>query len=315
METYADRLQWGMARLDISQSELARRLEKGGTGLTQQSINHLLKSSSQGSKHTSAIARELKLNPDWLADGTGQRLAEDARPPVAITLKTLRKRASLTPEEVAKAIGIPVYQYRAYEVQGKSVRLPKRIADALNKLFSDRGIESHHSVLRVGIEQESGQAEGARAARSRSTDLAETVMIPHLDVLAAAGAGGEDPREVDADPTIIAQWQIPADVLRQFTPGPADGLYWLTTRGNSMEPAIPANAPVLVNTRDKTPSPPGIFVVWDGIALVVKNVQAIPFSDPVRVKISSENPSFDPYERVEDEAYIQGRVIANVRAT
>ena len=70
---------------------------------------------------------------------------------------------------------------------------------------------------------------------------------------------------------------------------------------------------ILVDAGDTKPSPPGIFVVWDGLGLVVRRVALLPDIDPARVKITSDNPKYDPSERTVDEAHIQGRVIGQWR--
>ena len=66
---------------------------------------------------------------------------------------------------------------------------------------------------------------------------------------------------------------------------------------------------VMVDLSDQTPSPPGVFVIWDGLGLVVKRVEHLAHSDPPRVRITSDNPKYQPYERILGEAYIQGRVL------
>lgn len=57
----------------VSQSDLARRV-----GVKQASIWHLLQPEAQKSGLTPQIARALGVNPDWLATGTGPRLAADS---------------------------------------------------------------------------------------------------------------------------------------------------------------------------------------------------------------------------------------------
>lgn len=76
-----------------------------------------------------------------------------------------------------------------------------------------------------------------------------------------------------------------------------------------MEPRLWAGQCVMVDIEDKIPSPPGIFVVWDGLGLVIKRVEVMPGSDPLRVRIMSANPAYQPYERTLDEAHINGRVV------
>ena len=42
-------------------------------------------------------------------------------------------------------------------------------------------------------------------------------------------------------------------------------------------------------------------------------MQLLAHTDPPRVKITSDNQNYAPYERTLDEAYIQGRVIGQWR--
>lgn len=77
--TYAGRLLWAMHRAGkTNQSELARAI-----GVKPQSIQYLCASDSgaQGSTHTPALARELRVSADWLARGTGQPV-ESLPPPL-----------------------------------------------------------------------------------------------------------------------------------------------------------------------------------------------------------------------------------------
>lgn len=80
-----------------------------------------------------------------------------------------------------------------------------------------------------------------------------------------------------------------------------------------MEPDLPAGTRVVVDTSDKVPTPPGVFVVWDGLGLVAKRIEHIPFSEPPRIKLSSDNPKYSPYEVTLEEAHIQGRVMGRWR--
>jgi SOS-response transcriptional repressor LexA len=134
------------------------------------------------------------------------------------------------------------------------------------------------------------------------------LRIDELDVRAGAGPG-----LVAENQHIVAEWQVPAGIVRGYSTAPARELRIITVMGDSMEPALLPGQRVLVDTGDRMPSPPGIFVVWDGLGLVVKRIQVLPHSEPPRVKITSDNPKYDPYERVLEEAYIQGRVIGQWR--
>ncbi|MGH7746171.1 MAG: S24 family peptidase, partial [Candidatus Dormibacteria bacterium] len=91
-----------------------------------------------------------------------------------------------------------------------------------------------------------------------------------------------------------------------------DRVIILPVKGDSMEPTLRPGQRVMVDTSDQRPSPSGLFVVWDGLGSVVKRIQYVPHSDPPRVRIISDNPAGgDPYERLLEEAYIQGRVVGS----
>jgi phage repressor protein C with HTH and peptisase S24 domain len=79
--------------------------------------------------------------------------------------------------------------------------------------------------------------------------------------------------------------------------------------GDSMMPTLYPGQKVMVHINDKRPTPPGIFYLWDGMGLVIKRVELIPGSSPPTVRIKSDNPKYESYERTVDEARINGRVI------
>lgn len=63
--TLGNRISDRLGALDLSQAELARRV-----GISQPSINHLIKKGAQGSKHLYAIARELHTTAEYLTGET-----------------------------------------------------------------------------------------------------------------------------------------------------------------------------------------------------------------------------------------------------
>ncbi|MFO1081901.1 MAG: helix-turn-helix domain-containing protein [Reyranellaceae bacterium] len=147
-------------------------------------------------------------------------------------------------------------------------------------------------------------------AAQRSTG--GVVAIPELDVHVASGLGvGEEGTVMEAHEAaaMVGQHTYPLESFREaFAISPAR-VRIIPVKGNSMEPELWSGQRVMVDIEDKVPSPPGIFVVWDGLGLVLKYVEVIPNSEPLRVRIASAHPAFKPYERNLDEAHINGRVI------
>ena len=79
-------------------------------------------------------------------------------------------------------------------------------------------------------------------------------------------------------------------------------------QGDSMIPTLNDGDAVLVDMSRKTPSPPGIFVLDDGMGLVAKRLEHIPNSDPPAVRVISDNAVYGPYERTVDEVHVVGRI-------
>ncbi len=223
-------------------------------------------------------------------------------------LKQLRQRAGLSIRQVAQALGMEYgSSYQHYEDRFKKPLLPLELVLKLVPIFAPAGIEPAELYALAGVDAGGERPVGAGGG-GRSEAGGRILRIPELDVRAAAGNGlvGESAKIVD-------EWALPSGVVRHYSTAPASDLRIITVLGDSMEPTLQPGQRVLVDTGDRNPSPPGVFVVWDGLGLVVKRCQVIPHSEPPRVRITSDNPKYDAYERALTEAYIQGRVIGQWR--
>jgi len=147
-------------------------------------------------------------------------------------------------------------------------------------------------------------APGSGPAIAPSTGR-DTVSVEELDTNLALGAGiaraSQHPR---------AQWSLPRDVVKLGTHIVGGNLKMLAVLGDEMEPALRMNDRILVDTAETRPSPAGIFVVWDGMSLVLRRIEIVQGSEPVMLRISTDNPHYETAERRLAETLIQGRVIA-----
>ena len=222
-------------------------------------------------------------------------------------LKQLRQRARLSIRDVAQALGMEHgSSYQHYEDRFRKPFLPLELVMKLVPIFEAGGVDAGELYALAGI-----NATGARPlapAAVRGDSSGRSIRIEELDVRASAGAG-----LIGGNEKVIAEWQVPSEVVRGYSTAPAEEMRIITVMGDSMEPTLQPGQRVLVDTGDRKPSPPGVFVVWDGLGLVIKRVQMVPHSEPPRVKITSDNAKYEPYERTLDEAYIQGRVIGQWR--
>jgi phage repressor protein C with HTH and peptisase S24 domain len=226
---------------------------------------------------------------------------------VSRQLKLLRQRAGLSIREVAQALGMEHgSSYQHYEDRFKKPLLPLDLVMKLVPIFEGSGVEAGELYALAGVNAAGERPLVPTAARGGAD--ARSLRIDELDVRASAGAG-----LIGDNEKVIAEWQVPTGVVRGYSTAPASEMRIITVMGDSMEPTLLPGQRVLVDTGDRKPSPPGIFVVWDGLGLVIKRVQMVPHSEPARVRITSDNGKYESYERSIEEAYIQGRVIGQWR--
>lgn len=160
-------------------------------------------------------------------------------------------------------------------------------------------------------------------------DNPDIQSVTEVDVRVGGGAIGHT-ETFDARPSgngqtissdvVRSEWGIPKEYLRGELHMQPDGAWIIEVFGDSMyDPSAPG-APgslfpgdrVIVDTGDVRPTPPGHFVVFDGTGVVIKLVEAVPRSD--RIRLSSRNPAYQPYEATADEARIIGRVRGRISA-
>ena len=131
------------------------------------------------------------------------------------------------------------------------------------------------------------------------------VAIPEIDVRASAGPGALN----DGLEETKNLWFFPDPVIRhEFRARPED-LRMITIDGDSMEPLLASGDRILIDSSQRVPVPPGVFVIWDGMGLVAKRIEHEPNSDPPKVVIKSVNPDYETYERDAEEVHIVGRVV------
>jgi phage repressor protein C with HTH and peptisase S24 domain len=163
-----------------------------------------------------------------------------------------------------------------------------------------------------------GRPEGMRGKHvvplSRGgTPFPENLMlVPEIDVSAGMGPGRIQEMEVYGSDMVRDHWVLPNDFIRELRAQPED-LRIIPLEGDSMAPTLLSTDRAVVNVGDRIPSPPGIFCLWDGHGVVMKRVEIIPKSKPLRLRIISDNTLHEPYEIEAEEFTIIGRLKAFVR--
>lgn len=218
-------------------------------------------------------------------------------------------RGKLSQDAFGKKLGVSVQAVSQWE-NGKTRPTPdkfelmhKEFGADLSRLIPDGTPECQNvETLVSSIDGQIG--------RPRPDEIVEAEV--------RSGAGGGGLRDYDlvvydhngntyAAESVAGLWRIPEAVTSGLLHATPTNLLCFEVIGDSMEPRLHSGDRVFVDTRDRFPNPEGIFVLWDGYSTVVKRVQIVRGSDPVKLKIISANEQYDPYEILADDAKIIGR--------
>ena len=210
------------------------------------------------------------------------------------------KKASL-------AIGKNAAYVHQFIYRGTPKVLPEDVREALAKFLDIDDAELRHPDIplrRPRSDAEPEALEGSRRRRGKPS-VDGFAAISEIDVRASAGPGAIHEGLEESKET----WLFPDPVVRHEFRARAQDLHIITIDGDSMEPLLSSGDRILIDTSQRVPVPPSIFVIWDGMGIVAKRVEHVPHSEPPRIVIKSINPEYQTYERDAEEVNIIGRVI------
>ena len=130
----------------------------------------------------------------------------------------------------------------------------------------------------------------------------EYAIVPRIMVDVSVGKGEVISTEQEAESYYFRKSWI-KDRLGANT----EDLRMLYIRGDNMEPTLCHNDIVLIDTTKKKPSPPGMFILFDGHGLTAKRLEYV--NDSPVLRIISDNPHYSTYERSLDDTLIIGRIV------
>ena len=143
----------------------------------------------------------------------------------------------------------------------------------------------------------------ALAGGNSDSYSSDVVMVPVQSFKGGMGGGGiiidEKPRQ---------HFPVQADYLRHVRLDNAD-LIMIECEGDSMSPTLESGDFIMINRNDRNPARGGVFAIFDSDALVVKRIEKIPSTDPVRLRLISDNAHHSAYDVLADETNITGRVV------
>jgi len=227
-----------------------------------------------------------------------------------VRLKALKLVKDRKPATDMKAASIAMGRNAAYLHQFVYRGTPKVLSEddreALAEHLGCKAEELKHKKVPPRKPRKKAAPKEGRVEPSTVSTAPEGYMaIPEIDVRASAGPGAlneglEETKEM---------WFFPDPVIRHEFRARAADLRMITIDGDSMEPLFASGNRILIDTSQRVPVPPGIFVIWDGMGLVAKRIEHEPNSEPPKVVIKSVNPEYDTYERDAEEVHIIGRVV------
>ena len=212
--------------------------------------------------------------------------------------RTDLKKASL-------AIGRNAAYLQQYLYRGIPKTLPEDAREALAAFLGVPEESLRPAKTESAVEPALPQVVAASPPTAIGGGMPGFSQVPELDVRASAGHGAFH----EGDEEIKAVWMFPDAVIRHELRARSANLRIITIDGDSMEPLLASGDRVLVDTSQRVPAPPGIFVIWDGLGIVAKRIEHIPTAEPSRIVIKSVNPIYGDYERPTEEVNIIGRVI------
>lgn len=214
-----------------------------------------------------------------------------------------QKRTDL--KKASLAIGRNAAYLQQYLYRGIPKTLPEDAREALAVFLGVPEESLRPAKTESAVEPALPQVVAASPPTAIGGGMPGFSQVPELDVRASAGHGAFH----EGDEEIKAVWMFPDAVIRHELRARSANLRIITIDGDSMEPLLASGDRVLVDTSQRVPAPPGIFVIWDGLGIVAKRIEHIPTAEPSRIVIKSVNPIYGDYERPTEEVNIIGRVI------
>lgn len=181
---------------------------------------------------------------------------------------------------------------------GKTIRLAETLGVPLEWLLNDHNESDAESFL-------SSEAVANRAPKD---------SVPQIDVTAGMGGGGVTGEiNVEHNGIIISadqvsgRWALP-EFIHARIGVPAKRLAALPVQGDSMLPTLKEGDVIFVDTAHRQPSPDGIYALADDFGgVIVKRLES--HGGNGQVRIISDNPLHQPYERSIEEMFIFGRYV------
>lgn len=199
---------------------------------------------------------------------------------VGSRIREIREAKSMTQNEVAKMLGLSRAAIAQWESDTTSPSI-HTVAEVA-KIF-----ESSPQWLAFGI---STSPQIIYRAPEGSASIKEAIW-------------GDSP----ADTTEGKSWSVPVEYLKtELNCLSTTGLVIWRVESPNMSPTFEYGDRVIIDTSARRPSPPGIFLIWDGIGPSLNEITVVPGKSGPIARVSSKTG--EPYEVMADKLQVLGRV-------
>jgi len=222
-----------------------------------------------------------------------QKTTDRARRRIMDALR--QARPPITLKQASRAIGRNDAYLQQFLQRGTPRHLPELVR---HRLAAYLGIDQHQLI----------DGESGMPVTGNSPSAQRHLDVPFLDLAASAGAGAHLGDDRDSHGA-TDQVSFPRHWLQRLGGHGSTALRLISISGDSMAPKLEHDDLVMLDSSQTSPSPPGIFILYDGVGLVAKQIELIPNTDPQMLQIRSENPAYRTYQRRIDEVHIIGRVV------
>jgi hypothetical protein len=138
---------------------------------------------------------------------------------------------------------------------------------------------------------------------------------PEIDVRLGAGEGSVgEMMNIPANGgttvhKVVGEWLLPENFLTGVMGANAAKTFVMEIVGDSMETSYHSGDRVVVDLDQNKMVADTVYAISDGYSEPqIKRLQRIPFTDPPRVKIISDNPNLESYEASLEQVQIIGRI-------
>lgn len=262
------------------------------------------------------IARGYVTNSVRSCDSTDLRPCGAMSTPLAAALKSSGKSQS----ELARFLGTDRQNVSRWV--NSRVKLPVDVAERAAPFLGTTVqflVLGHKRSLVESFDPDEPEPATLDDAESIAQRAARRELRPgevvERDVRGGMGLGGHaDQIVVDGNSVdgVRASWTMPVPYLHTELRAREHEVDIIPVDGDSMLPTLLPGDRVMIHRGAVSPSPDGIFAIDDGIGVSVKRLQLVRGSDPLMVRIMSDNPAHREDLVPADAIKVIGRVILKI---